>query len=879
MGGDNTAGQLADPLTTSSVQVIAISSLPMVVSSINPSGSPVIRVNFTVAFMGKISNITSGANIPITTSGDYPIIRTRLLQAGDESGYNTFMCLLMSNLTSLVPLLDNPGSRISSVIVGPPESGIPPPASGLSGGGPSSSSSSSSSLSSSPLSVLAYSIDPTFAEAQMKKYFIDYLCMFLGITMTLVLARLIYLYLSHKKYTLAYSSSLSTTIDPAEVPPSAVTSSSLLRKIDNRNERRHKHWRLEEEAELQKGHIIHTNLQKSNNTSLESALHARVYDGPKGPYRSAFYQYLRYKFTILDCEPLIFPHGIFGLPSGWVEDTLLSLMSRHRLLRCIFIPKGSMIGGMEAIQLYLVKSALSFSLAAIFDSVYLLGQKGSRTNADSYTTPSYYTIGAFNFFVINPLSTQVTELGEAMLLRFSRVDDPKYKLLYPTRYVLWKFVGHISVLLFAILVLGLLVIASLVSSRKNPGTLAYEYFVLAVLPSATIKALIIIAEHYDRMGMYGSILCGYMSFKIGKRYCEMLRLDRKVEGLDFEVHSFKLPYGLLTFEVVRDRKRRPDEGTVPANFMGFSRMKAEDVGMMVIPKPATLSSGGVTTHRQPIESYMNKRNLPQSRGVSVRFNDYNNNNNNNNNTDISEAERGYQQQQQQMQLQQQQQQLQRKRASISPQSNPLNPTGGRRLSAVVALNAEARNPPPPQTSTMFPLYNPEKSKDYRAAKTASGRFYAEDMRYSDVYHQDTSDDNNNNNFMLFAAGEGTMSLHEAREDDMARTLPEATYTEEQIARNYDAEVPLSPKVKGDIGNRVRLFEKLSVEGGVDEEEKIRALNEAQRRRHLSMKISARRQTVLQRQMQQVQMQGQPPPPPGRRPSSMPLPVVHFEDES
>jgi len=41
-------------------------------------------------------------------------------------------------------------------------------------------------------------------------------------------------------------------------------------------------------------------------------------------------------------------------------------------------------------------------------------------------------------------------------------------------------------------------------------------------------------------------------------------------------------------------------------------------------------------------------------------------------------------------------------------------------------------------------------------------------------------------------------------------------------------------VKEEIGSRVRLYEKLAVEGEVPEEEKRQAYNEAQKRRHLSL---------------------------------------------
>lgn len=50
-------------------------------------------------------------------------------------------------------------------------------------------------------------------------------------------------------------------------------------------------------------------------------------------YPREMYEYLSLKYTVLDVEAMLFPFGFFNLPAGLIEDTLLYIMTHHKLFR------------------------------------------------------------------------------------------------------------------------------------------------------------------------------------------------------------------------------------------------------------------------------------------------------------------------------------------------------------------------------------------------------------------------------------------------------------------------------------------------------------------------------------------------------------------
>lgn len=265
-----------------------------------------------------------------------------------------------------------------------------------------------------------------------------------------------------------------------------------------------------------------------------------------------------YGYTLFDVEATIFPGGLhipctsIILPKGLFEDFLLYTSNTHSLFSCVFAPINSPVGAVYHTATYLVKEALTFSLASIGESlIHNLGYSHVVTEGLKIS---------FNVLCVTPLSSMVAKfcILATSVVRSIDARDPTFKLKHPIISFLLLSLSRLSILLLSGMVLGLLVVTSLFSYHTRTITFIHIYLIQILMPAVTMELLMEILVFYP----YGSI-CIYVLnnavFKIGLRYCETLRKDSKIEGKDFKVTKWALLNTLICVEYVHDIQDNNDK--------------------------------------------------------------------------------------------------------------------------------------------------------------------------------------------------------------------------------------------------------------------------------------------------------------------------------
>jgi len=322
---------------------------------------------------------------------------------------------------------------------------------------------------------LEHTVTSAYVAKKTDKYFFSYVQLFMGIVAVLCVCRVLYLihiYINRPK-TLIASAASSSIYDPYSASlGDPQTRSLMLSRVDAKNEERRRVYRAVEEAALVKAGILHElsmhDSESAQHVVSRAIRQALERDDDEAAFDRELYEYVDMAYTLLDVEATIFPQGLKlpwssqRLPPGLFEDYLLFTSNRHRLLSCIFSPVGSSVGAIYHTQMYLVKTAIAFSLSAIVNSIIKISGLPRRATQS--------LIIAFNIFCASPIAVEISDLGLKLI---SSVDaqDPTYKLKHPMVSLLLVSLSRLSLLVISGLVLGLLVVASLFS--YHPQTLTF----------------------------------------------------------------------------------------------------------------------------------------------------------------------------------------------------------------------------------------------------------------------------------------------------------------------------------------------------------------------------------------------------------------------
>jgi len=285
--------------------------------------------------------------------------------------------------------------------------------------------------------------------------------------------------------------------------------SLYLLALDKKNELRRKINLAIEQAAMLKAGIVYELASKDNEhlTSSQFTKAIRLAlerdeSSSKNVYPRELYEYLAMDYTLLDVEATIFPSGLkipftsYCLPVGIVEDYLLFISNKHMMLSCIFKPVNSPVGGINHIQMYLVKSALAFSLAAIIAPLI-------KNAGFTYSIQKSLQI-SFNLFCVTPLAIAVTKLCLFVTSAFTSIDahDPTFKLKHPLYSFFIISMSRLSLLIITGLVLLLLVLASVFSYHSRTITFIRVYVVEVLIPSAVIECFLHMLPMYPYNGTF-----------------------------------------------------------------------------------------------------------------------------------------------------------------------------------------------------------------------------------------------------------------------------------------------------------------------------------------------------------------------------------------
>lgn len=247
-------------------------------------------------------------------------------------------------------------------------------------------------------------------------------------------------------------------------------------------------------------------------------------------YPRELYEYLDMEYTLLDVEAMLFPEGMpipftsHRLPVGLLEDYMLFTCNKHTLLGCLFMPINSPVGAIHRIQMYLVKSALAFSLAAIVAPLI-------RSAGFTYSVTKALQL-LFNLFCVTPLAKVVSQICLAAASAFTTIDaqDPTMKLKRPFLSFLIIFLSRVSLMIISGMVMLLLVVASVFSYDPDTITFIEVYLVQVMFPSVVMEA------------------CTYMLLFYPYSSAFLCVRGRVVVGIGKSIHQLSLPlYLCLSF--------------------------------------------------------------------------------------------------------------------------------------------------------------------------------------------------------------------------------------------------------------------------------------------------------------------------------------------
>jgi len=408
-----------------------------------------------------------------------------------------------------------------------------------------------------PLTIM-FSI--SLLSQQTKKYFLDYLYLFLSLAAFLLFARFLYLvYLrTCNPHTLASSAGASYIYEPMTAPLSdPETQSHTLKALDRDNTHRRDIYKGIDKSNQQDLLRTLRRQESFHETNISQAISRAVRDAllesqSSTKYPREFYEYLYMKYTLLDVEALYFPLGLYlpfmstPQPVGWFEDLILYIMQNHKLISCILVPQGSPVGGIEKTQIFCMKGSLAFALTS-FLGLLLVSSGIARTTKSPIVV-------VFNIFCVSPIALGVELFALRITRAFTYVDanNPNFKLQHP----IWSFFiltfSRFSVLLIVILCLFLLVVASYFSTQKSPTDLVVTYVFQVLTPSALFDALQNVLALYPYSHVNIALMDKFTILLVGKRYCESLRWNNRQEVIDFTVTKYRLLCGFICIDVVRD---------------------------------------------------------------------------------------------------------------------------------------------------------------------------------------------------------------------------------------------------------------------------------------------------------------------------------------
>lgn len=518
---------------------------------------PSIIVNYTIAFPAEIEK--DQWQLTQSYIGSYQSAASLLINSVRGG---MFVNTLMQQLGPSSPLASTP-IVCTNIIIGQPHFivgslsiGLPPSSSPIS---------QNNIVPPAQQNPFTSTLSPASINAKVTKYFFGYCYLFLGLGTLLLFMRFLYLTLLPRNMegTLAKSSASSTISIPQDpglednadamglhngMKPLS-SESACLRKIDKLNKSRWTIYCDVQKALQESKHNIELATINADGThrdvshhivqqALSNSIQMMIKDGylPR-----EFYEYINMKFTLLDCEPILFPDGFCG-PRGLFEDFLLYLMCEHELFSCIFVPPGSTVGGMELIQLYLIKTALAFSLSSIISALI------------EASDPQYedQIILAVNVIVIPTVATTMGALCYQALTCSNTFDkDHTLKIRNSVKYALLRVLGQTAVGIILAFVCFLLLVSSIFSTRPSPAFIITNYlksvFVSALVTRLTTIWLLFVDSFHMQVSVFENSV-----FVIGRRYCELLRLYKRIEGEDFVVKSINLGGGILSIDYIRD---------------------------------------------------------------------------------------------------------------------------------------------------------------------------------------------------------------------------------------------------------------------------------------------------------------------------------------
>lgn len=273
----------------------------------------------------------------------------------------------------------------------------------------------------------------------------------------------------------------------------------------------------------------------------------------KTEYPREFYEYLGLRYTLLDGEARFARRGLLiptmrcrgkRLPPGLLEDFLLYICNNHPHLNCIFAVPGGHISSLENTQVFILHYCLAFAITSLAHPIF--GAMGFSDQASPRVTE------AFSILCVNPICTGISNAGK-MLLSTCKKSAPALGAKYKSAFILFNLASRLSMLAFVAFIFFLLVFASLFSDKPDTRSLILLFFKDIILPPFflhLIFAMLAFFPYYHiDVSFFGPLK--WPRFTIGKRYCEMLRHNRKVEGVDFLVSSWNLAY-IIRIDYIRD---------------------------------------------------------------------------------------------------------------------------------------------------------------------------------------------------------------------------------------------------------------------------------------------------------------------------------------
>jgi hypothetical protein len=255
-------------------------------------------------------------------------------------------------------------------------------------------------------------------------------------------------------------------------------------------------------------------------------------------YSEGFYAYIDQRRTYLGCEALFYPDGRVSylcLPSvtlerSVMEDFLLFLCNNHSVLNCVFACDGSPVDRTGNRLIYITQNCIAFFLSAISGSVFNFVGLTNSMNI------------VFDLIVVTPATIAIAKLMKLFYtcpIGFS----VEYQVANPCVVLMVKWLGKLAVLPIVSLIVALLVLAAIFTRGRHTGIIVINFFVQVQLYGFFLELVLTMLMFMSTFYMRSTIDLSFTSivlFEVGRRYTELIYINKLVEGKDYHYRCYYL---------------------------------------------------------------------------------------------------------------------------------------------------------------------------------------------------------------------------------------------------------------------------------------------------------------------------------------------------